>query len=399
MDAETRFAYRVGIVVICAAIILAILLTLFGETWTSQYTIVVRTATAPNVSKNTPVRRNGIRIGRVADVVNEGQEVQLYLKIDSGQPVFKNEVCEIGTASLLGDAVIDFMPGPRPILGEKLEDGDSVDPMDVVIERSPVEMIEVVMDLQGQVDRALDSITSTSDEINTLTKQAQDIAGGIADVMGGENSGIQEFLMETNALAAEIKMMAGNISAVSNIVSGLLDGPQVAESFNDTIIQLPGLIADFGRTVNDARDTLNSFKGASESAKANLNNLESFTAALGTNGPNALASLEKSLLTIDSFLADFDALAGDEKAQGTIGKLLTDPELYNNLNATVRNAREISDQLKPIIIQLQPLMNDVRYAVDGIARDPGQLGVRGALNRGQPFGQFKGTIAPKPQFR
>ena len=138
MDAETRFAYRVGIVVICAAIIMAILLTLFGETWTSQYTIVVKTQTAPNVSKNTPVRRNGIRIGRVADVVNEGQEVQLYLKIDSGQPVFQNEVCEIGTASLLGDAVIDFMPGSKPISGVKLEDGDTVDPADVVIEPNPV---------------------------------------------------------------------------------------------------------------------------------------------------------------------------------------------------------------------------------------------------------------------
>ena len=37
MDAETRFAYRVGIVVICAAIILAILVMLFGEGWKSQY--------------------------------------------------------------------------------------------------------------------------------------------------------------------------------------------------------------------------------------------------------------------------------------------------------------------------------------------------------------------------
>ena len=162
MDAETRFAYRVGIVVICAAIILAILIMIFGEGWKSQYTITVRTATAPNVTKNTPVRRNGIRIGRVASVKNKERFVELTLKIDSGESIFANEVCEIGTAALLGDAVIDFMPGRDPTPGVAIPDKGEVTADKVVIERSPVEMIDVVIDLETQVKTTLKTIQSAS---------------------------------------------------------------------------------------------------------------------------------------------------------------------------------------------------------------------------------------------
>ena len=395
MDAETRFAYRVGIVVICAAIIMAILLTLFGETWTSQYTIVVKTQTAPNVSKNTPVRRNGIRIGRVADVVNEGQEVQLYLKIDSGQPVFQNEVCEIGTASLLGDAVIDFMPGSKPISGIKLEDGDTVDPADVVIEPNPVEMIASVMDLETQLDTTLRSIEKASDNVADAAKKADTIIGGVQDAIGGENGGIEELLTTVRG----IKLAADNFAVVMELVQGIIGNPEFDNNIQTTVQMLPDLLGNLRQATIGAEETIKSFQDVSRSAGQNLNNLEDFTAALGNEGTNIIKTLETTTQQLDTLLSEFNSMASGDKTQGTIGKLLSDPELYDNLNATVRNAREISDQLKPIVIQLQPLMNDVRYAVDGIARDPGQLGVRGALNRSQPFGQFKGTIAPKPQYR
>jgi phospholipid/cholesterol/gamma-HCH transport system substrate-binding protein len=44
------------------------------------------------------------------------------------------------------------------------------------------------------------------------------------------------------------------------------------------------------------------------------------------------------------------------------------------LNAAVDNVQEVTERLRPIV-------NDVRVFTDKIARDPRQLGVRGALDR------------------
>ena len=49
-------------------------------------------------------------------------------------------------------------------------------------------------------------------------------------------------------------------------------------------------------------------------------------------------------------------------------------ELYQNLNRAAINVERISRQLRPIV-------NDVRIFTDKIARDPGRLGVRGALRK------------------
>ena len=76
-----------------------------------------------------------------------------------------------------------------------------------------------------------------------------------------------------------------------------------------------------------------------------------------------------------------------QSSEGTVGKLLNDPALYNSALETVDNVRVLSTRL-------EPLVNDLRMFADSIARDPGQLGVRGAIsNKGQaPKTGYKGII-------
>ena len=62
------------------------------------------------------------------------------------------------------------------------------------------------------------------------------------------------------------------------------------------------------------------------------------------------------------------------ESEGTLGRLLRDPLLYDEPAQAAANVNRITKQLRPIV-------NDVRVFTDKIARHPEQLGVRGALDR------------------
>ena len=69
------------------------------------------------------------------------------------------------------------------------------------------------------------------------------------------------------------------------------------------------------------------------------------------------------------------------KQEGTLGQLIYDPDLYQRLNRAAGNVEQVSHRLRPIV-------EDVRVFTDKIARDPGQLGVRGALQRNSSRNKF-----------
>ncbi len=380
---ETRLAWRVGIVVICAAVVLAILILLLGEGWQSQYTIFLNTPTAPNVTKNTPIRKNGILIGRVADVENQDRNVLLTLKIQSDEPIYENEIARIGTASFLGDAVIDFVPGDEPLRGEPVTDRSIFSR--VVVERNMVDLVDVALELEEQVSETLISIKQASDTVSQAGREIGNLAGTVQDALGDEQSDFKQFLRSTRSLATRAESAIDNFNQLMVNVNEFAGDPEMRASIRESLRRLPELLDEINTMVVDTRETINGFRQVGSSAEENLANLTEFTRALGEEGPAFLEKLTGSLDKVDLAVTDFGVFAsGIGKSDGSLGKLLNDPELYNNLNETIRNIRNLS-------VQLEPLMNDVRYAVDGVARDPGQLGIRGALDRRPAFSGFKGN--------
>ena len=85
---------------------------------------------------------------------------------------------------------------------------------------------------------------------------------------------------------------------------------------------------------------------------------------------------------VNSVVQDLDTLVNQmtkfaqslNNSQGTVGQLVNNPELYDNLNNAVRQINELTKELRPVI-------NDARVFTDKIARHPEMLGVRGALER------------------
>ncbi len=374
---ERTLQWRVGIVVICAALILAIMIFLFGEGWQSQYTLFIKTRTAPNVMRNTPVRKNGILIGRVSAVENQDDGVLLTLRINSDEPIYQNEICTIGTASFLGDAVLDFSPGNLPTRGAQVTDRTLFD--NVIVERNPIELIDVALNLEEQVAETLNSISEAGQGVSELTRSVQEI-------LGGDEGDVKAFMDDIRKVAGKAELALDNVNEFMVNINDVVGDPEARDNMRITINRLPQILNDVNATINDTRETINGFRTIADSANRNLTNLEEFTALLGNEGPAMMDNLNSSLKKIDMLVTNLGNFTQNiAESEGTLGKLVNDPELYNYLTETMRNVRDLT-------IRLQPLINDVRFAVDGIARDPGQLGIRGALDRRPAFGRYKGTL-------
>jgi phospholipid/cholesterol/gamma-HCH transport system substrate-binding protein len=110
-------------------------------------------------------------------------------------------------------------------------------------------------------------------------------------------------------------------------------------------------------------------------AEANLENLEGLTEPLGESGPQIVANVERSSENLDEILTQLTAFTSAmNEGQGTLGQLVHGDELYGRIDQVMANVEEVSKRLLPIV-------NDVRILTDKLARDPSQLGVKGALDR------------------
>ncbi len=381
---ERLLQFRVGVVVILAVLIMGILIFLFGEGWTPQYSVTLRPKSAPNVTRNTPVRKNGILIGRVAKVETADKGVIVKLNIKRDEKIFQDEVAQIGTESFLGDAVIDILPGSSEVHGPLIAAGEEM--LNVRVKPNPLEVVDVFIDLKDKISDTVDSIKRAGDTVDQAGKGITKVTEKFQEALGDENGDLKVILQNVRKLSETADMALGNLNSVMEKLNEFASDESFKGELKETIKGLPEFFNDAKATMADAREAINKFGAVGDRADANLANIEDFTKALGSEGPAIVSQLKTSMEGIDRLVKNVDDFSrAINSGEGTLGRIIKDPSLYENLNATLENARDVSYRLKP-------LMNDLRTFADSLARDPGQLGVRGALQRKPAGAGYKGTV-------
>ncbi|MEN6407551.1 MAG: MlaD family protein, partial [Thermoguttaceae bacterium] len=113
---ERVMQFRVGVFFLATFLITGILLVMFGKMprMIGTYTIQVRFNAAGGVTRDTPVRKSGILIGRVSDVqlTDRDSKVLVTMDIQADKIIYRNEACYINR-DLLGDTAIVFVPETR----------------------------------------------------------------------------------------------------------------------------------------------------------------------------------------------------------------------------------------------------------------------------------------------
>ncbi len=360
-DRTKRF--WVGIVVFATMLITAILIVVNSNvSWapfSEKYQIKVLVDQAPGVAPNTPVRRHGILIGRVADVIDTDDGAEITINIDQGKVVKTNEIARV-QASLIGDAVIEFVPD-RP-----KKDAQAVAPGTTVRGIHNPNPMELMANLQGDLKQTIMSLGMAGDEVAAL-------AGRLNSVLGEQD------VERLSRLVESMETGMNQFSSVMGHLDDILGDDEFKKQLKEGLAQMPSLISDI-------RAVMGGIEGAIGSADQNLKNLQGLTGPLGERGDEIVASLEKSAINLQELLGQVALFTKSINAsKGTIGMLIHDRKLadqlrttMNQVTITVSDASRLIANVEFMSRKLRPILDDVRTITDKVARDPSRV-LRGVL--------------------
>lgn len=361
MDERIVF-FRVGVVVLATAFIAAILVAMFSPVnWlfgTGQYTVQIELPQAPGVMEGTPIRISGKTIGRVMDIeVGKDRRVQILADIDKGTDLYADDQVLV-RSSLLGDSVLEIVGS-----GKIIEDRQPVEPdyhFTGKVAVDPMEMVsrvaETITNLEGDVKKSAVSVGQAGEDISKVAKRIDEML----ESAKGDNRFDKLLTKTENAL--------DNFNETMQAMHDILGDKQLQQDLRQGLSDLPQLIKNMDATMSE-------FRVAVKKADVNLENLKGFTGPLGERGPEMVEDLRSSVDKVDELLTQMVSFSeAINSREGTLGQMVHNPELYQNLNRAAYNIRQVSQRFEPIV-------EDVRIFTDKIARDPGRLGVRGVLRK------------------
>ena len=365
---ERILEIRIGVLVVATCLTTGILLiAISGMTpfLQSQYTVRIKFDQAPGVQARTPVRKNGVLIGRVSDVdLPDKGGVLVTVRIDADRNIFQNEMCRIGTGTLLGDAQLEFVLDPdaaptdkRVKDGEYLKGSVANDPISVLIGLEH----DAVVALDSVKEAGL-SVKDAGDQVATLTRRMN-------SVFGDDEEQFRRMIGKTETAV-------DSFTEAMNSINQLTGDEETKRALQDAIASVPGLMTD-------AHDTLEDLQRMAQKAEVNLDNLQGFTGPLRDRGEQLVDSIDATLSNLDETTAQLAVLVREvNEGDGSLHRLIHDPDLYQRLNQAAGNIERASRQLEPVLY-------NAKVFTDKIARNPRQLGVQGALDR-----QRSGTKYP-----
>src|SRR5579875_2348512 len=416
----------IGLFVLAALVLLGALIVMFGSLPTyfkrsNFYTI--RFVDAPGVGPGTPVRRSGVRIGEVSEVILDDERgiVRVRVAIDPRYTLRRNEQPTLNIGLLGSDVSIDFVPQPteegQPVDRSVLEPGSeivSVRPANVNtllsratevaptaqdalneirrslqrLERmSPLaeETMREYRDLAKDVRRSIPDLQRTNQEVQGLThdlRQALPRAQRTLDDFGaasrswgklGERldvwaQGNLDNLTKAIDNLNSVLMRVSNVFNEENqryLMTILRNTSMASERFDNISRNLDAIMQESRPLPKRLNETLNR-------ADETMADLRKAVKPYADRGESIARNLDESIAKFNRMLTDLSGLRDTLNQDGTLQRLLKDPSLYANLN-------EAACLLLRGMPRIERILKDMETFADKLARHPELLGVRGAI--------------------
>ncbi len=319
---------RVGLTVIVASSILALLLFLMSGTggfFSHRITLLSFFDNASGLRIGAPVRLSGVDIGNVAairvvpDKDKQITPVEVIMKVSTkyGFNLRRDSVTSLDTAGVLGETYLDI--DSAQAVGPPAKDGDTlptqVHPDFNEVIRSSQSTLQNLDALLKRADRILAFAESGKGSIGKLIYDPT-LYNRFSDTVADFQGIVNQIAKGQGSLGALINSndAYNKLLATLDKINGVVDDIQAGKGTAGKFVKDPSLY-------NNANDTIANLKKVTEDINAGK----------GTLGK--LTKDEELADKINTTVTKLAALTSDlEAGRGTAGKLFKDDALYNNAN-------------------------------------------------------------------
>jgi phospholipid/cholesterol/gamma-HCH transport system substrate-binding protein len=169
-------------------------------------------------------------------------------------------------------------------------------------------------------------------------------SGNKPDMLGALTEKLDPTLLKVNGALDSLKMIIGNLNSVldpntkgnlQSVIANLLGSSVSLQKILNTET---GALA---KTLNNTQSITANFAKNNEQINKTMQNIETATSKLANlKVEETISSLNKSIEQLNGIVAKANS------KDGSLGKLLNDPGLYNNLNSTVIKVQTLMDDLR-----------------------------------------------------
>jgi phospholipid/cholesterol/gamma-HCH transport system substrate-binding protein len=285
--------FLAGVMIIAAGFIFIVgdLAVLFKK---PGYELSVFFPSATGLENRAAVRLAGVKIGYVGDIRLAERKAQVILKISPEYQIPRGSLASLASLGLIGERYIEIKPSEEKTFcapGERLEPAPS-----------------------SGFDQLGDQLLSIGDEIKEVSRSLRRITNEESQ------KNMQEILQNLNSFTRDLE---GFLRASRNdLQTGIRGASETAQQLNQRV----------GEVSKGLGETVGLIKEIAEENRGNLKlDLEKIS--------SLLSEVEESLRLLR------DSLEKIKKGEGTIGRLVQDPSLYEEAEETLGTVKKAVEPL------------------------------------------------------
>lgn len=318
---------RIGIFVGTALLIVAVFVFIVGDLSVlfkkAGYAVFVDFDSAAGLENRSVVKMSGVKIGTIEDIKLSRRKARITLSIYAGTEIPKDSKATTSSLGLLGEKYMEIIPGDSP---ENCRPGD-------VLGSQPV--------------MGFDQIGGLLQSVGTEVTEA---GRAVKDALGPETrANLSRTIENLASLSSEIKDLVGrNRGEIGKTVD------EAGRAFRNLNLKIDETAAGLNDTLRLLKDIAAENR---ENVKIDLQGIKSL-----------IDKIEESLKLLNA------ALEKATKGEGTVGKLIQDPALYDKAAKAVEDIGSVSRSVSSLRVQVDVRAEDLPKS--GLVRPVFQLGLR-----------------------